>query len=440
MAPKVRRHFERVTLVIGLISFGCATAITPTPTAEPSLTEPAYSNSPTASGTVRQSFSPAPPPSPPRSTASPSGGLVAAAPVLGRWNATAVWTGEEAVITGGNRKEDGPILPTAAVYNPETNIWRRIANQPYTGGGGQWAFQVGGEIYYWSDFAGYEWPAAAIYQVARDSWRVLEARRGALKATFTSVWTGTAVVMWGRTDSGDDTYGAAYQPANDTWSDIAPAPLAARSNFSMVWTGTEVVIWGGGHDRDELAFADGAAYNPATNTWRMLPDAPIEPRVRHQSVWTGSEVVIWGGQIQRGESALWDPQDWFGDGAIYHPGTDSWTPVPPAPLFPWSPGTSVWTGRELLLLYGITCGNWNDYPGCDVGSVRDGAAYDPSFVNWRYTRPGPLDARWGEASAWMSDRLFVWGGYGVVEGEVVGLADGAVYDPAADHWLDYAPP
>ena len=132
------------------------------------------------------------------------------------------------------------------------------------------------------------------------------------------------------------------------------------------WTGKEVVIWGGTVGTNQ-SFADGAAYNPATDTWRPLPDAPLRGRVGTAQVWTGRELVVWGGTPGTYNNYL-------ADGAAYVAASNSWKTIAG-----WTGRyvpSSLWTGREMVVWGGIVP---TGAPGktVEIKSVADGARYVP---------------------------------------------------------------
>jgi len=93
-----------------------------------------------------------------------------------------------------------------------------------------------------------------------------------------------------------------------------------------------MIVWGG---YDGISYPNnGARYNPDTDSWKPINtvDAP-SPRAGHTAVWTGKEMIVWGG-------ATCGLRDMYGQrvsslptcthlqtGARYDPTTDSWAPI-----------------------------------------------------------------------------------------------------------------
>ncbi len=89
--------------------------------------------------------------------------------------------------------------------------------------------------------------------------------------------------------------GGVYDPATDRWR---PLPLAGdptpRTSFSGVWTGTELVVWGGWAGLSSSnVLATGGRYNPATDAWRPTSSANGPgARMKASVVWTGEEMIV----------------------------------------------------------------------------------------------------------------------------------------------------
>jgi hypothetical protein len=95
-----------------------------------------------------------------------------------------------------------------------------------------------------------------------------------------SVWTGTAMLIWGGSDCqgcGRPPVdgGAAYNPATDRWTKLAPSPLTPTFTPSAVWTGTQMVVLAQG----KAGRPHAATYDPATDTWTNLPDPSVTASV-----------------------------------------------------------------------------------------------------------------------------------------------------------------
>src|SRR5438874_2307874 len=207
---------------------------------------------------------------------------------------TAVWTGSEMIIWGGeddNRK----YLNTGGRYCPSTDSW-----------------------------------------AATDTTTAPDGRGG-----HTAVWTGSEMIVWGGvTDNSYANTGGRYNPGTDSWTSVntANAP-SERAGHTAVWTGNEMIVWGG---RDFLTYLNsGGRYNPGTDSWTATSTTnAAAARYIHTAVWTGSEMIVWGGI---GTGLL-------NTGGKYNPGMDSWTAtstmnVPSGRYY----HTGVWTNTEMIV-------------------------------------------------------------------------------------------
>ena len=190
--------------------------------------------------TVPTTFPPASSPETPKLFAEIAPGSLVdlpAAPISGRIDTAAVWTGTEMIVWGG-LLTDGTRADDGAAFNLADGTWRTIAPAPLS--------------------------------------------RRQIPAM---VWTGTEVLVWGGF-VGDDVRaydGAAYNPTTDTWRLLPTIPFDMSGGvniLSMVWTGDEAVIVGG---------ATTAAYNPVTNSWRLLADPPD---FGYPAIWTGDSIIV----------------------------------------------------------------------------------------------------------------------------------------------------
>jgi N-acetylneuraminic acid mutarotase len=300
-----------------------------------------------------------------------------------RYYHTAVWTGSEMIVWGGN---DSP--NTGAKLNPFSNTWRSLA----TNGA----------------------PTARGYH--------------------TAVWTGTEMIVWGGAGAGPT--GGRYNPVTDAWTPVNTngAP-AARWHHTAVWTGSEMIVWGGAGITTLLG--DGARYDPKANAWSRISSVGAPGgRWFHAAAWTGSEMIIWGGDPNSGvphnSGGRYDPKSnswkgisslnspaggrgcvafWTGTDVIYwsssggtwrySPTNNSWVarnnvgcPSSRAEL------AALWTGHDMVIWGGEADSKFND-----------GLFYTPALDSWRASTlleaPSP---RWGHSLVWTGDEMIVFGG------------------------------
>jgi N-acetylneuraminic acid mutarotase len=288
-----------------------------------------------------------------------------------RSDQTAVWTGSEMIIWGG---DDPFVLNTGGRYTPSTDSW-----------------------------------------VATSTTNAPTAR-----ALHTAVWTGSEMIVWGGGDvGGASNTGARYNPTADSWTATSTtnAP-SSREAHTAVWTGSEMIVWGG-NNASGLPSNTGGKYNPISDSWlaTSTTNAPAA-RVGHTAVWTGSEMIVWGGSDNDGP-----PPEFFNSGGKYNPTTDSWTAttmanVPSTRAF----HSAVWTDSEMIV--------WG---GTDQNFVllNTGGRYDPGTNSWiATTTTNAPQARNRHTAVWTSNEMVLWGGFGGSSS----LNTGGRYDPGANSW------
>ena len=122
------------------------------------------------------------------------------APIGARVQHSAVWTGREMVVWGGQPDLDSDPLTDGAAYDPAARTWRAV-------------------------------PAAPLVP----------------RYDATVVWTGTGMLVFGGTSTGGDILadGAAWDPATNRWRSLPSSPIGARDGAVVAWAGDRLVVWGG---------------------------------------------------------------------------------------------------------------------------------------------------------------------------------------------------
>ncbi len=266
-----------------------------------------------------------------------------------RYDHTAVWTGTEMIVWGGlSGSTDFVTLGTGARYNPQTDTWTSLSsiNAP-SARFGHSAVWTGSEMIIWGGDACTACGAqglstGAAYDPITDTWTPLQTSSApSPRAWHSAVWTGSEMLVWG--GSSDTTYlntGARYDPTTDSWTVItnsnAPSP---RRQHATVWSGAEMIVYGGDTDSSSATFNNSAArYNPSTNTWQVAalppPVTPTFPYAR--AVWTGSRMYE------------------FSTNLLYDPVADSWAGA-------WTSGRPaagqgfgiLWNGSKVMVWGGV---------------------------------------------------------------------------------------
>ncbi len=275
------------------------------------------------------------------------------APISPRDGASAVWTGRELLVWGGESGTDGEDLHAdGAAYDPGTGRWRTLPPSP------------------------------------------LSARAGQAAS-----WTGTEMIIWGGYDRVSahrfavTSSGAAYDPATSTWRRLPPAPLSPRAGAIAVWTGSALILLGGqpaALTGTVHSYGDGASFNPALNRWQHI--APPAPPNGHPLTWraavnASTELLAWSEWAQ---SRRTGPDTGTDSGGVdlfaYREDTGQWRLVPPAAGMLPDAEEVLWTG-QFALVRGITY-NCGVCPGPFVPEATD--LYNPLRNTWTRLPPDPL--------------------------------------------------
>ena len=282
---------------------------------------------------------------------------LAPAPLSARSSHSAVWTGSKMIVFGGLGRGDGCRPSCAfndgAAYDPATDRWAPIARSPLAGRGGHSAVWVQDRMVVWGGAVegGAAVADGASYDPVADVWTMLPAAPLEPRTSHRTVATAHRMLVWGGSSEAaeggkyfDD--GAVYSPATNDWTAMAPYPQTresgARDTFSSVWTGEKMLVWGGysrSEDCNPCNHDDGAAYDLSSDTWTLMSPAPLSGRGAHRAVWTGREMVVWGGFNTTEQN----------DGATYNPESDTWAQLPESPLLPRQGQAMVWTGEQVVI-------------------------------------------------------------------------------------------
>jgi N-acetylneuraminic acid mutarotase len=215
---------------------------------------------------------------------------------------SAVWTGSEMIIWGGVYQRGGPpeYFNTGGRYNPSTNSWMAtsptnapVARELHT------AVWTGNEMIIWGgDTLTSYLRSGGRYNPTTDTWIATSTSNApAGRSLHTGVWTSTEMIVWGGSNSGGYlNTGGRYNPGTDTWIATSTSNTpSARQFHASVWCGSEMIIWGGG-DSFGNYLNTGGRYDPTTDTWAATStiNSP-SGRWLHTAVWTASEMVVWGG-------------------------------------------------------------------------------------------------------------------------------------------------
>jgi Kelch motif len=117
-----------------------------------------------------------------------------------------------------------------AAYDPTADRWRPIAPFPLEAREWHTAVWTGREMLVWGgdDLIQPAFADGAAYDPKADSWRVLAPAPIAGRYRHHAVWTGDEMLVWGgKNGPGELGDGAAYDPDTNTWRTLPESPLLA---------------------------------------------------------------------------------------------------------------------------------------------------------------------------------------------------------------------
>src|SRR5205814_1070868 len=171
----------------------------------------------------------------------------------GRWSHTAVWTGTEMIVWGGVFFDGSNYhyLNTGGRYNPTTDSWTATSNvSAPTGRADHTAVWTGIEMIVWGgdfyDGSNHYLNTGGRYNPSADSWTATSIGGPEPRQSHTAIWTGSEMIVWGGENTSGEIFfdGGKYNPGTDSWTgtSITNAP-EARYDHTAVWTGSEMIVW-----------------------------------------------------------------------------------------------------------------------------------------------------------------------------------------------------
>ena len=333
----------------------------------------------------------------------------------------AIWTGNELLAFKGSSQ-----ATQGGIYEPATDSWTGLTVPPFGSiPQGAQAVWIGNEVIFWGGYV----PLAANqptdyvrYNPFAGTWATIPSGSSDGLLDHSVVYTGTELIVWGGNSYRYTTTpivttlasGVRYNPSTGARIPFGPLGQPPRAAHSAVWTGSVMLLFGGSQVYRPPALPSSwydlsidvttSAYDPQTGAFTLLnssnPSGAPFKRHRHSAVWTGDSMIIWGGEwswvdFPRFPNIL-NRNPW-GDGAIYHPQTNTWSSV--SLVSGASPSarqghTAVWTGTDMFI--------WN--------GPSDRARYSPATNTWtRLASTGAPCLATPTAAAWTGSDLLAWG-------------------------------
>ncbi len=211
---------------------------------------------------------------------------------------TAVWTGSEMIVWGGFGERPSYFIyfNTGGRYNPNTDSWMPTSNTNSPDGReNHTAVWTGDEMIVWGgDGYGYL-NTGGRYNPRTNSWTATNLTNAPVgRIVHTAVWTGQEMIVWGGLPEGYPgplNTGGKYNPDMNSWNatSAARAP-SGRYGHTAVWTGNKMVVWGGTND---FGYLDTGGRYCAPFTGSQLGNISTRSFVQ-----TGDNVVIGGFIVQ----------------------------------------------------------------------------------------------------------------------------------------------
>lgn len=186
---------------------------------------------------------------------------LADAPLDARADAFAVWADDEVIVYGGHALADdgaGFVFRTdGAAYDPSADTWRELADGPLPPRAGPDGVWTGAELIVLGgddpdpEVTEQRRPAAA-YDPATDAWRsIADEPRG--PGTSAVAWAdGVVYVLGSGAPPGPDADErpsvaplVEYLVDDDRWVELPDPPDGPRMHHAMAWDGQSLIVWGG---------------------------------------------------------------------------------------------------------------------------------------------------------------------------------------------------
>jgi Putative metal-binding motif len=322
-----------------------------------------------------------------------------------RWSHSAVWTGSEMIVWGGEGLSSG--LNTGSRYTPSLDAWTPTSTGTNVPAARYYhsAVWTGSEMIIWGGYDGSAYfNTGGRYSPSTNTWigTSTGANLPSVRYDHTAVWTGTEMIIWGGYNGASLDTGGRYRPSMDSWTATSTGTNVPTTRYyqSAVWTGIEMIIVGGIHYDGAYTFVNsGGRYNPSSDSWMPTSLGTSVPAARaiDTAVWTGSEMIVWGG---------YDGSTFLNSGGRYNPTTDTWNATSMGTNVPSTRyrHTAVWTGAEMIV--------WGGYNNVNTNT---GGRYNPFTDTWIVTSRGASvpTFRADHAAVWTGTEMVLWGGSSV---------------------------
>jgi N-acetylneuraminic acid mutarotase len=267
-------------------------------------------------------------------------------------------------------------------------------------------------------------PALSSADTAEDTWTTKASMPTARHDVGLAVVNGKIYAIGGWNDS----YVAAneeYNPVTNTWTTKTPMPTP-RFGFTIFVFENKIHVVGGYTDGIQPTSAY-EIYDPETNIWETKESASnlLAYREGYDTNVVDGKVYIMGGQ-----SSPYRPWPSTDANTVYDPAADTWTSMSPMPIGVASYASAV-VGNKIFVIGGR---NYNYTP--SIFNLTQ--IYDTESDTWSYGASMLATAKQieGGATAGINapQRIYVFGGLTLQDGESTSTYITRVYNPEIDSW------
>ena len=228
-----------------------------------------------------------------------------------------VWTGEELLVWGGaTGTTEARVRNDGAAYDPATNAWRVLPVAPISARFEQTAVWTGTEMIIWGGdddvLNTHTTNDGAAYNPTTNTWRLLPASPLAPRNAAIAVWTGGEMIVLGGqpavvTDANPNFRdGAAYDPTSNRWHTLATAvppdhhPLTwaaavqAGTGRLLAWSQWSMTRQEGPNSVGLYGGVDLFRLDDARNRWSLVPTGANAPPSVEEAIWDGERVLVRG--------------------------------------------------------------------------------------------------------------------------------------------------
>lgn len=338
---------------------------------------------------------------------------------------SAVWTGSEVIIWGGDGSNTG------GRYDPVVDSWQPTStgtNVPSsrTGQTAIWD-DVNHQMIVWGGYDGGRVNTGGRYNPLTDSWQPTStgANTPVARNEHVAIWdnVNNQMIIWGgNSGSSRLNSGGRYEPSTDTWQPTSTGSNvpSGRTKQTAIWddVNKQMIVWGG-YNGSRLN--TGGRYDPSNDSWQTTSTGTNVPSGRegHSAIWdkANNQMIVWGGYAS----------DNTNTGGRYDPSTDSWQATNTGNNVPIGRNNhaAVWddVNNQMLIWSGIVGG----------ATTTSGGRYDPNTDSWQSTNTGSNvpSGRYFFEAIWTGSEMIVWGG-----SDIGGISTntGGRYDPSTDSW------